>query len=1041
MKKLSVKTKRKCWILLLLALPSFLFAQSNVIRGKIISNEDGAGLYGVSILEKGTGNGTVTDIDGNYVISLNQSPATLVFSMIGMITQEKQVKGNETLDLILLPDDFLLEQIVVTGYSTQRKTDLTGAVSVVNVSDMMTEAENNPMKALQGRVAGMMVTADGNPSGAATIRIRGTGTWNDNDPLYVIDGVPTKAGMHELNSNDIENIQVLKDASSASIYGSRAANGVVIITTKKGKPGKVKLNFDAYLTVSHYQSKLDVLNAKEYGQAMWQATVNSGDDPNKNNIGYRYDWGYDSDGQPVLNQVYIPKYLDAAGTMLSADTDWFDEVSKRGLIQSYNMSVSSGTDNGNYFFSLGYFDNDGLIKNSDFRRFSARMNSEYKLFGNVLTIGENFTLNNTSETQAPGDVLDLALKASPLIPVHTADGTGWGGPSAGMNDRHNPVRILDANKDNSYDYWRLFGNAYVSLKPLAGLEIKSTFGLDYGNFYKRFLQHSYQSGYLENDLNAVNLEQAHWKRWIWSNTAFYEKTIDKHRFDVLAGVEMINQTDINFAAYREGFAIETPEYMWPDVGSGKANSTGGSSGYRLLSYFGKANYVFDERYLVSATIRHDGSSRFGKNNRFGTFPAFSLGWRISQEAFMKNASAVVSDLKLRLGWGQNGNQEIDNRAIYTIYIPDYGTGDPTWDIIRGTAYDLYGKGSGELPSGFKRLQRANDDLKWETTTQTNIGLDFGFLNQSIYGSAEYYIKKTKDILFLPAYLAVTGEGGDRWYNGASMENKGYEFSLGYRNKTSGGFAYDITANISGYKNKVTKLPEEVKNSYGGNGKEDNILGRPLGSFYGYVADGIFKTQEEVDKHVKQEGKGLGRIRYKNLNGDDEINDDDRTWIGSPHPDFIYGLNLYMAYKGFDMSVFFQGVQGIDLYNDIKQQTDFWSVHDPRSNKGTRLLDAWSLQNPDSDIPALQSLDANNEGRGSSYFVESGSYMKLRNLQIGYTVPNFIAQKMKMERLRFYVSGQNLFTLKSKSFTGVDPENHGFGYPIPLTYSVGFNVTF
>ncbi|MDR1593666.1 MAG: SusC/RagA family TonB-linked outer membrane protein, partial [Prevotellaceae bacterium] len=650
--------------------------------------------------------------------------------------------------------------------------------------------------------------------------------------------------------------------------------------------------------------------------------------------------------------------------------------------------------------------------------------------------------NNTSEVQAPSDVLDLSLKALPMVPVHTDDG-GWGGPVKGMNDRQNPVRLLYDNRDNAYQFWRLFGNVYLDLEPLKDLHIRSNFGVDYGNYYKRYMQHTYQSGFLVNDVSAVNLEQTHGMKWNWSNTASYNKSIGKNVFDILVGVEMFRSRDINFNAYTSGenaFALETPEYMWPDMSTGIAQTGGASSGYSLLSYFGKINYVYDSRYLLSGTVRYDGSSRFGKNNRFGTFPAFSAGWRISQESFMENVKDYISDLKLRVGWGQTGNQEIGNYAVYTIYVPDYGTGDPTWDAVNGTAYDIYGNGNGSLPSGFKKIQSGNDNLKWETTTQTNIGVDFELFAQSLYGSAEYYIKSTKDILILPAYLGVVGEGGDRWANGASMENKGYEVLLGYRNKTNFGLSYDFTANISGFRNKVTHLPEEVENSYGGR-PGDNILGHPIGALYGYVADGIFRTQPEVDSHEKQDGKALGRIRYKNLDDNDEITELDRTWIGKPYPDFSYGLNIYMEYKGIDLNVFFQGVQGVDIDNFVKKQTDFWSVDDVNSNKGRRLLNAWSSSNPDSDIPALQNTNTNNEGRFSTYYVEDGSYMKLRNLRIGYTLPVDIVRKLKMEKLRFYISGQNLFTIHSKSFTGVDPENAGFGYPIPVTYTFGLNLTF
>jgi TonB-linked SusC/RagA family outer membrane protein len=920
-------------------------------------------------------------------------------------------------------------------------------VAVVKVSDMMSAAENNPIKALQGRVAGMTVTADGNPSGAATVRIRGIGTMNNNDPLYVIDGVPSKGGMHELNSNDIESIQVLKDASSASIYGSRAANGVIIITTKQGKLGKTKVNFDSYLTKTFYTNHLETLNSKEYGQALWQAAINGSNDPNNNNIGYRFDWGYDNDGNAVLRNLYLPKYLDDAQTMYSGDTDWFDEVSKTGMIQSYNISVSNGTEKGNYYFSLGYFDNNGTIKYSSFDRISARVNTDYKLFDGKLIIGENFTLNHTSEVQAPGDVLDLSLKALPMVPVHTIDGEGWGGPSKGMNDRQNPVRLIYHNKDNDYRFWRTFGNVFADLQPAKDLHFRTSFGIDYGNYFKRYMQHTYQSGFLNNSISAVNLEQSHWMKWNWTNTVTYKKTIGKHDFDVLGGMEMFRQSDISFNAYTSGegaFTVETPEYMWPGVSTGQAQVGGGETGYSLLSYFGKVNYVYDSRYLASATIRYDGSSRFGKNNRFGTFPAFSLGWRISQESFMESANDFLSDLKLRLGWGQTGNQEIDNYATYTIFIPDYGVGDPTWDIVNGTAYDISGSGSGALSAGFRKTQSGNDDLIWETTTQTNIGLDFAFLKNTLYGSAEYYIKDTKDILIRPAYLGAVGEGGDRWANGASMENKGYEIQLGYRNATEFGLKYDVIANISGFKNKVTYLPEDVENSYGGRAG-DNILGRPIGSYYGYVADGIFKTQAEVDNHVNQEGKAIGRIRYKNVYEEDsknEINAMDRTWIGSPYPDFSYGLNINLEYRNFDLNLFFQGIQGADIINSVKYQTDFWSVDDVNSNKGRRLLNAFHpVGNPGSDIPMLQNTNTNDEGRFSTYYVEDGSYMKLRNVQLGYSVPASLLNKLKIEKLRFYISGQNLFTLHDKSYTGVDPENPGFGYPIPMTCTFGLNITF
>lgn len=1026
-----------CISVCLLFFAQVTFAQQMSVTGVITARSDGYPVIGASIIQTGTTNGNISDLDGKFTLEV-PAGSTLTISYIGY--KSVTLKATPVMNIVLEDDSQALDEVVVTGYSTQRKADLTGAVAVVSVDDMKKVAENNPMKALQGKVAGMMVTSDGNPGGKATIRIRGIGTLNNNDPLYIIDGVPTKSGMHELNSNDIESIQVLKDASSASIYGSRAANGVIIITTKQGKAGRLSIDLNAGVTATRYASKMKMLNANQYGQVLWQSAINGGADPNANTTGYTFDWGYDANGNPLLNKVLLPDYIDNERTMRTSDTDWFDQVARTGIMQNYDLSVSNGTDKGRYFFSLGYLKNEGVIENSMFDRLSARINTDYKLFDGLITIGENFTLNNTHEVEAPGGVLDAALQALPIIPVHTSDG-GWGGPTGSMNDRQNPVRLVDAVKDNRYSYWRTFGNAFVAVNPLKGLEFRTNFGLDYGNYFRRDLNRKYKSGKLENNINSVRMNQGHWLKWNWNATASYKLEIKEHKADVLAGVELFKENNTDFSAYREGFEVETPEFMWPDMGTGKSVSTGTATGYALLSYFGKVNYSYNDRYLVSGTIRYDGSSRFGKNNRFGTFPAFSVGWRLSEEAFIKENTSIFSDLKLRLGWGQTGNQEISNTAIYNIYVPDYGMGDPTWGAVNGTSYDITGQGKQELPSGFKLTQRANDDLKWETTTQTNVGLDFGLWDQSLYGSAEYYMKKTKDILVLPPYLAAIGEGGNRWVNGASMQNWGLEFNLGYRNTTHFGLTYDISANISSYRNKVTYLPEDVQNSYGGDGNKDNILGRPLNSLYGYVADGIFKTQDDVDNHAEQDGKDLGRVRFKDLDGDGKITDKDRTWIAIQHPDFMYGLNINLEYADFDLTMFWQGVYNIDVENIQKYHTDFWSVRETGSNKGTRLLDAWSPTNPNSDIPAISSTDANWENRLSTYFIENGSYLKLRNLQIGYTLPKRLSAKVLMERFRLYVSAQNLITIKSKSFTGIDPENPGFGYPIPMTFTVGANISF
>lgn len=1033
------KIKTLAMSILMVLISTVAFAQTEQVSGTVTDNS-GEPIIGATVLVVGqSGNGTVTDIDGNFTLQAKPG-STLSISYIGYKNQE--VKAGKGLKIVLEDESKLLNEVVVTGYTTQRKADLTGAISVVSVDELAKQNENNPIKALQGRVPGMNISADGSPSGTATVRIRGIGTLNNNDPLYIVDGVPTKAGMHELNGNDIESIQVLKDAASASIYGSRAANGVIIITTKKGKDGKIKVDFDGSIAVSTYAHKMKVLNAKEYGQVMWQAYVNDGMDPNTNGLGYRYDWGYNAQGTPVLNGISMKKYLDDAGTTPAADTDWFDETTRTGVIQQYNVSVSNGSDKGSSFFSLGYYKNLGIIKTSDFNRFSARMNTEYKLLKNkMLTVGEHFTLNRTSEVQAPGGFLQNVLQFNPSLPIYTEDGN-YAGPVGGYPDRYNPVAVLERNKDNRYTYWRMFGDAYLNLNPFKDFNIRTTFGLDYSQKQQRFFTYPVTEGNVANNKNGVEAKQEHWTKWMWNAVATYNMALGKNRIDLMAGMELNRQDDIYFSGYKEGFSILNPDYMWPDAGTTNPQAYGGGSGYSLVSFFGKANYNYADKYMASFTIRRDGSSRFGKNNRYATFPSVSAGWRINQESFLKKAS-WIDDLKIRASWGQTGNQEIDNLARYTLYVSNYGVNENGGQSY-GTSYDIAGTNGGStLASGFKRNQIGNDNIKWETTTQTDLGFDFAFFRNTLYGNFDWYFKKTKDILVNMPGIAVMGEGSSQWINAGEMENRGFEFNIGYRNQTHFGLKYDVTANISSYRNKITALPTTVaaNGTFGGNGVK-SVIGHPMGAQVGYVADGIFKSQEEIDNHATQEGAGLGRIRWKDLTGDGKITEADQTWIYNPVPDFTYGFNIYLEYKNFDFTAFFQGVQGVDIISDLKKETDIWAgLNVGFLNKGKRLLDAWSTSNPDSNVPALSLSDNNNEKRVSSYWVENGSYLKLRTIQFGYNFPQTIASKLAMQRLRMYVSAQNLFTVKSSSFTGVDPENPNYGYPIPLNITFGLNVTF
>ena len=1036
--RILMKKRIQISLFLLLVSSMPMLSQLNV-SGFVIDSTTGEPIIGASVLEEGTSNGTITDFDGVFSLSVQQG-ARLLISYVGY--QSQVLPAVSEMQIVLQEDAEVLDEVVVTGYTAQRKADLTGAVSAVSAKDLEKQQENNPMKALQGRIPGMNITADGNPSGAATIRIRGVGTLNDNDPLYIIDGVPTKAGMHELNPNDIESIQVLKDAASASISGSRAANGVIIITTKRGAEGKISVNLDASLAVQSYTNRMQVLDAKQFGEVMWQAYVNDNMDPNMNALGYYYDWGYNAKGYPVLNDIKMRKYLDDAGTTPAANTDWYAETTRPGIIQNYNLSVSNANQKGSSFFSLGYYKNEGVIKTSDFERFSARINSDYKVIGDYVTIGENFTLSRTSEVAAPGGFLQNVLQFNPSLPVYTTEGE-FAGPVGGYPDRENPVARLERNKDNRYTYWRLFGNAFVNIAPCKGLNIRTTAGIDYAQKKQRIFTYPITEGTVANSNNAVEAKQEHWMRWMWNAIATYNLEIGKHRADFLLGVELNRQIDEYFSGYKEDYIVLNPNYMWPDAGVGQAQAYGSGGSYSLISFFGKANYTYDNRYLVSLTLRRDGSSRFGKNNRFATFPSVSAGWRISQEKWMSDASSWLDDLKIRASWGQTGNQDISSTARYTIYVSNYGVNESGGQSY-GTSYDIEGTNGGHtLSSGFKRNQIGNDDIKWETTTQTNAGLDFSLFKQTLYGSFDWFYKQTDDILVLMDGIGAMGEGSVQWVNAGAMDNMGVEFSVGYRNQTKSGFKYDISANVSSYENTITKLPETIaaKGTFGGNGVK-SVVGHAMGSQVGYVADGIFRSQEEVDNHAIQEGAQVGRIRYRDLSGDGRITEADQDWIYSPVPDVMFGANFYFEYKGFDLTLFFQGVAGVDVITDLKRETDLWAgLNIGFLNKGTRLLDAWSYTNPDSNIPALSLSDNNNEKRVSTYWVEDGSFLKLRNVQLGYNLPKRACEKMKMQNWRWFLSAQNVFTVHSKSFTGVDPENPNYGYPIPLTVTFGTKVTF
>lgn len=771
--------------------------------------------------------------------------------------------------------------------------------------------------------------------------------------------------------------------------------------------------------------------------------MNDGLDP----VAYASGYGLDlraSDGYPIsvydrVNNRYVDYrvnglydgYINAKRTMLMSDTDWLGEISRTGFAQNYDVALSTASERGTAFFSLGYKRNDGILKYTNFENISARMNTSFNICP-IVSVGENFTLTYTKQVDC--QPLENALKMPSTVPVFETDGTTYGGPVGSMADRQNPLRELAFNKDNSLNVWRLFGNAYIDVKPVKGLLLRSNFGLDYDAAFIHSYNYTFHSDIVNNDMNSTTLSQANDSKWTWTNTANYNfKIREDHDFTVLAGMELFRQSRIDFSAYNEDYDIETPDYMYPDASSGVERSTGNRSAYALVSFFAKADYNWRDLLLASFTIRRDGSSRFGSNNRYGTFPAATLGYRVSEHI----DKPWLNDLKVRLSWGKTGNQAISNTARYALYVADYGN-----DRVTSTAYDLLLQQSGIFPSGYIATQTANPDLKWETTIQYNAGVDYSLFDSRLYGTVDAYIKDVKDMLIIPAYLGSMGEGGASWLNGPSLRNWGMEFLIGWRDELACGLGYKASLNMDFFRNKVTYLPSTTTGSYAHTTTENLVQsGQPYGSIVGYVCEGIFQDQAEVDAHG-QDNARVGGLKYADLTHDGRITADDQTWIFNPVPDLSFGLNLELTYKNFDLSMFWQGVLGQDVYNNQKFQNDFWSVTDAGSNKGERVLDAWlPVVNTSSTIPMLTTNNTGDEGRTSSYFVENGSYAKLRTLQLGYSLPAGLLSKLRMSRARVYVSGQNLLTIKSKSLTCTDPENPNWAYPLPTSVSFGVQVDF
>lgn len=987
------------------------------VQGKVVDTH-GEPLVGVSVVIKGTTNGTMTDIDGAYSIAVN-SDATLVFTYVGYKAQSVVVGNQKNINISLEEDAQLIDEVIVVGYGVQKKSDVTGAISSVKSDAITRQPVANVAQALQGQVPGVIVTSNsGAPGGSVNVRIRGIGTVNNSDPLYVVDGMPVN-NIDYLSTSDIQSMEILKDASATAIYGARGANGVVLITTKQGKAGKTTVTLDAYYGVNKVNNKLDLLNGSQW---------------------------YDL--QAEINKVRGTAAIDLTKVDRNTSTDWMKEITRTAAIQSYNLGISGGlADEYTYNTGVGFIDQEGTIKKTDYQRFSFRQNIEKTIIKKALVIGTNLNIsqsrtNKILEGSNTVGIVNSAIKLEPVIPVRDENGNYGYSPYI---DYNNPVADIDYTNNKSKTT-SIVGNVYADLNFLKYFKFRSSLGVDMRKTDDYQFTPVYTvSSYQKNPVNMVTRGYLKSDYYVWENTLNYTRTFaEKHSINALVGYTR----EWGRTETLEGSKKNTPsddidlQYLDAAQDGSSATATGTAYESALISYLGRINYDYDDRYLITASIRRDGSSRFGSKHQYGNFPSFALGWKISNESFFKNLDAKwISSLKLRAGWGRIGNQNIDNYMYQNL-------------LSSNIQYSyLFGSGSAQqLYQGLVAVKMGNANVKWETTESTNVGVDANFLSGRLTFSGEYYYKKTKDMLItepIPNYLGF--ESGPMT-NIGSAENKGFEFDVNWRDQV-GDFGYTVGFNISTIKNKMLSIGSGSPIT-GGIVRNGNAtitrVGDPIGAFYGYKTDGLIQTEAQLAEVRKLQPKAeLGDVVFANTNGDEALNDKDKVIIGNPIPDFIYGITLGFSYKNFDLNTQWGGTVGNDIFNAMRYYTyDLSSV----TNKDVAVLNYWRPDNTNTNIPRLAGKDVNDNMRISDRYVEDGSYLRLRNVQLGYTFPIAITKKAYMQKLRVYVSGQNLLTFTN--YSGADPEvgqitstnylSRGVDigtYPQAMTITGGVSITF
>jgi len=1060
------------------------FAQKTV-TGTVLDEYD-VGLPGVTVLVKGTTTGTATDIDGKYSLNVPNDQSVLVFSFIGYTAIEQPIGNRSIVNVKMAPDERTLTELVVTGYTIDSRRETTGAISTVDPKDLAVIPTGNVEQALQGRVSGLTVITNGQPGTSSIVRVRGFGAFGGNEPLYVVDGVPV-GNTAFLNPDDIESTTVLKDAAAASIYGARAANGVIIYTTKKGRRGnqKIRVDYNGMFGVTTPGAGLQMMNPQDFADYTWLAETNQAAQSNRAPKYEHPQFGTGSSpvlpyyinvgGVPGVAGPFSPDRLASEQELYNVDpskgpihqlvraaqgegTDWYKALTRNAPLNRHSIGLNGGSETSRFFIGFGYQDQAGIMIGNQFKRITFRANSEFDVTKNF-RIGENFqatyrqVLGQQGGSGGSGisddenDILQ-AFRMPTIIPIYDEYGGYAGTAARGFNNPRNPVASRDGQGDNRGYTGSAFGNVYAEYDIIPNLIFRTALGIDYSsNYYWGYSRLQYENS--ENNSAFGYSEGAGFNfGWTFTNTVSYKKKFEKHSFDVILGQEALNTGSGRFNNARGQNPFSTdPDFVNISnlpVSSRQVNS-GLYNGVNFNSYFGRLNYGYNDKYLASVVVRQDGSSRFGANNRYGIFPAFSAAWRISSEGFM-SSSTWIDDLKIRGGWGQMGNSNnVDPNNQYSLYGGSIGA----------SSYDISGSNSSAL-IGFRRTRIGNPNAKWETAETTNIGFDGTFFNGRLDVIFDWWKKDTKDLLFqVPIPQTAGSNASPPSVNIGQMLNRGLDILVSTKGNLSSAFTYDLTVTGSVLKNEIVSLAPglniitSVNPSYRGIRPIRNSVGQPLSTFFGYNTLGLFSNAEDVANHATQDGAAPGRFKFEDVNKDGEITPDDRINLGNPIPDFTGGVNFTVGYKGFDLSAYLYTSIGNEVWNQSKWFTDFFQTFEGAAIS-ERLKGAWTPDNLNATIPIVEKTsNFSTSNVENSFYVENGSYLRLQNVTLGYTLPAPILERWKMERLRVFASANNLFTITG--YEGLDPAVGGgadltFGidvgnYPVTRGYTFGLNLSF